>query len=205
MIAFIALQTPDTDVAAMRAKYGGPASRFAETTDGLSVHYRDQGCRDCPAILLVHGSNASLHTFEPLVENLKDRFRLVSYDQPGHGLTGPHPRDDYSAEGMLEALDAVVDATGIEVLETIREELKTSGVEIYLSDVKGPVSDRLWKSGFDSDFLSDHVFLSADLALRHLGDGNTSHSPENGVAAPTQTSAFPGPGNSATEPASTLQ
>lgn len=112
--AFIALRTPDSDAAAMRAKYGGPAPNFAETTDGMSVHYRDQGCRDCPAIILVHGSNASLHTFEPLVEKLKDRYRLISYDQPGHGLTGPHPRDDYSAQGMFEAFAAVVDATGVE-------------------------------------------------------------------------------------------
>ena len=113
-VAFIALRTPDSDAAAMRLKYGGPSPRFAEMSDGGSVHYRDQGCRDCPAIVLVHGSNASLHTFEPLVGHLKDRYRLVSYDQPGHGLTGAHPRDDYSAEGMLEALAAVVDATGVE-------------------------------------------------------------------------------------------
>ncbi len=114
-VAFIALRTPDSDAAAMRAKYGGSASKFAETSDGMSVHYRDQGCRDCPAIILVHGSNASLHTFEPLVENLKHRYRLISYDQPGHGLTGPHPRDDYSATGMFEAIAAVVDATGVAI------------------------------------------------------------------------------------------
>ena len=113
-IAFLALRTPDTDVAAMRAKYGGPGIQLAESPDGLSVHYRDQGCRACPAILLVHGSNASLHTFEPLVEHLKDHYRLVSYDQPGHGLTGPHPRDDYSARGMFEAIAAVRRVTGIE-------------------------------------------------------------------------------------------
>ncbi len=113
-VAFLALRTPDTDAVAMRAKYGGTAPKFAETTDGMSVHYRDQGCGDCPAIVLVHGSNASLHTFEPLIEHLKDRYRLISYDQPGHGLTGPHPRDDYSAQGMFEAIAAVVDATGVE-------------------------------------------------------------------------------------------
>ena len=113
-VAFFALRTPDTDAAAMRAKYGGPALKFAETSHGMSVHYRDQGCRDCPAILLVHGSNASLHTFEPLVENLEDRYRLISYDQPGHGLTGPHPSDDYSARGMFEAIAAVVDATRVD-------------------------------------------------------------------------------------------
>ena len=112
--AFIALRTPDTDAAGMQRKYGGPKPTFAETSDGMLVHYRDQGCRNCPAIILLHGSNASLHTFEPLVDILKDRYRLISYDQPGHGLTGPHPRDDYSAQGMFDAIEAVVDATGVE-------------------------------------------------------------------------------------------
>ena len=49
-----------------------------------------------------------------MVRILGDKYRLVSYDQPGHGLTGPHPLDDYSAQGMFEAIDAVVDATGVE-------------------------------------------------------------------------------------------
>jgi len=113
-VTVIVFSTPDSDAAAMRAKYGGSTAQFAEASGGMSVHYRDQGCQDCPAIILIHGSNASLQTFEPLVENLKDRYRLISYDQPGHGLTGPHPRDDYSARGMLEALAAIIDATGIE-------------------------------------------------------------------------------------------
>ncbi|MBU2677458.1 MAG: alpha/beta hydrolase [Gammaproteobacteria bacterium] len=113
-IAFFVLRTPDSDAAEMRAKYGGAASMFAETSGGMTVHYRDQGCRDCPALILVHGSNASLHTFEPLVRALKDRYRLISYDQPGHGLTGPHPRDDYTAQSMFEALNAVIAATGVD-------------------------------------------------------------------------------------------
>jgi pimeloyl-ACP methyl ester carboxylesterase len=112
--AFLVLQTPDSNPAEMQTKYGSVDSRFADTGGGMSVHYRDQGCRDCPAIVLVHGSNSSLHTFEPLVRILEDKYRLISYDQPGHGLTGPHPLDDYSAQGMFEAIDAVVDATGIE-------------------------------------------------------------------------------------------
>jgi len=112
--AFLALRTPDTDPAAMRAKYGGADAKFAAGPGSMSVHYRDQGCRACPVLVLVHGSNASLHTFALLVAILADRYRLISYDQPGHGLTGPHPRDDYSAAGMTEALDAVLDATGVE-------------------------------------------------------------------------------------------
>lgn len=113
-VAFAVLRTPDCDATAMRTKYGGPTPRFAETADGMSVHYRDQGCRDCPVVLLVHGTNASLQTFEPLVRSLGNRYRIISYDQPGHGLTGPHPGDDYSASGMIEAVEAVIDAAGVE-------------------------------------------------------------------------------------------
>jgi pimeloyl-ACP methyl ester carboxylesterase len=114
VVVFLALRTPDTDAETMHAKYGGDSPLFAKTANGLSVHYRDQGCMNCPALILVHGSNASLHTFEPLVDKLKNRFRLISYDQPGHGLTGPHPRDDYSASGMIEALAVVIRTTGVE-------------------------------------------------------------------------------------------
>lgn len=61
-----------------------------------------------------------------------------------------------------------IDATGLEVLETIREELKSAGVELFLSDVKGPVMDRIQASGFDPDFLHRNVFLSAHLAMQHI-------------------------------------
>lgn len=108
------LSTPDTDRAQMIAKYGGPNAMFAEGPAGMKVHWRDEGCRDCPPIILIHGSNASLHTWAPLVARLGAEYRVISYDQPGHGLTGPHPLDDYSAKGMFQALDAVANAAGVE-------------------------------------------------------------------------------------------
>ncbi|MEO0400720.1 MAG: alpha/beta hydrolase [Pseudomonadota bacterium] len=118
--AFFALRTPDTNAADMVAKYGGPPSAFAEGAKGLDggaglrVHYRDEGCRDCPAIVLIHGSSASLHTFTPLTATLRARYRIITYDQPGHGLTGPHPQGDYSADGMAAALVLVVETLGLD-------------------------------------------------------------------------------------------
>jgi SulP family sulfate permease len=58
-----------------------------------------------------------------------------------------------------------IDATGIEVLETIRRELESAGVQLYLSDVKGPVTDRLKLAGMDPEFLERYVFLSAHQAM----------------------------------------
>lgn len=113
-VAIMMIKTPDTDREDMIAKYGGPSPAFAEGAGGMRVHWRDEGCRDCPAIILLHGSNASLQTWKPLVERLSGEYRIITYDQPGHGLTGPHPRNDYTAAGMFEALNAVANAARLD-------------------------------------------------------------------------------------------
>jgi len=113
-IAFLALRTPDTARDEMLAKYAGQGAMFADGVGGMRVHWRDEGCRDCPAIILLHGSNSSLHTYERMIAELSGEYRIITYDQPGHGLTGPHPRDDYSAAGMFEALNAVANAARLD-------------------------------------------------------------------------------------------
>jgi pimeloyl-ACP methyl ester carboxylesterase len=108
------LWTPDTDPEAMLAKYGGEEAQFAEGPSGLRVHYRVSGPKDAPVLLFIHGTAASLHTWEPMRERFEGRYRVIAYDQPGHGLTGPHPQDDYRFEGMADGLRAVMDAEGVE-------------------------------------------------------------------------------------------
>lgn len=108
----IAGWTPDTDKTAMRAKYGGPASQFIEVS-GMKVHVRDEGPKDAPVIVLLHGSNASLHTWDPWAATLSKTYRIIRFDQAGHGLTGPHPRRDYSAAAFVAAVDGVTQKLGV--------------------------------------------------------------------------------------------
>lgn len=103
----------DTDPQAMRRKYANDASQFIAVEPGLTVHVRDEGKRDAPVLLLIHGSNSSLHTWEPWVARLGSRYRLVSLDLTGHGLTGPHPRHDYRVETTVGIVDAVMTRLGI--------------------------------------------------------------------------------------------
>ncbi|MEM8771835.1 MAG: alpha/beta hydrolase [Pseudomonadota bacterium] len=112
--AALGLRTPDTDRAAMEATYTDAASRFAESPTGLRVHYRDQGNPDGIPIVLLHGMAGSLHIYEDLIDYLGDEYRLISLTFPGHGLTGPHPEDDYSIDGMLEALDLVTETLSLD-------------------------------------------------------------------------------------------
>lgn len=103
----------DRDPAAMRAKYTSPASQFVALEPGLSVHVRDEGVPGAPVLVLIHGSNSSLHTWEPWVERLKSLYRVVSLDLPGHGLTGPHPQRDYSAAAFVSVVDRTMSKLGV--------------------------------------------------------------------------------------------
>ncbi len=114
MVAVVALWTPDITTDYLRAKYGPPPSEFLTTASGTEIHYRDQGNRDGTPLVLIHGSNASLHTWEPWIVRLSDDVRLISLDLPGHGLTAATVEDDYTYTGMVAAVKAVADHLGLD-------------------------------------------------------------------------------------------
>lgn len=111
--ALFLFRTPDTDPAAMRAKYGGPTSRYVDIGGGLTVHLRDTGPRGAPVLVLVHGSNASLHTWQPWADRLGTRYRIIRFDLPGHGLTGANPSGDYSTRAFVDVVERVRAKLGI--------------------------------------------------------------------------------------------
>ena len=105
---FIWGYAPDTDANAMEAKYGNSASRFADLEPGLRVHYRDEGNPDGRVLVLIHGSNASLHTWEPWVQILGKDYRVISMDLPGHGLTGQNPSGIYDNASYVAIVDRLL-------------------------------------------------------------------------------------------------
>ena len=96
------------------ARYESRSSQFLLMENGSRVHYRDEGNRRGQPIVLIHGSNASLHTWEPWVEILGEEFRMISLDLPGHGLTGAVPDEDYSTEAFIKTVEAIVTHLGLE-------------------------------------------------------------------------------------------
>ena len=110
--AFLLLRVPDTDPVAMRAKYGAPPSQFVTLPGGPTVHYRDEGPRDAPVIVLLHGSNSDLHTWQPWVGRLKMRYRLIRFDQRGHGLTGA-AAGGYATDAFVGDVDKLTTKLGL--------------------------------------------------------------------------------------------
>jgi pimeloyl-ACP methyl ester carboxylesterase len=78
------------------------------------MHYRDQGLRSGPTVLLIHGYSASLQAWEPLIALLRDRYRFVSIDLPGHGLTRAPADYRPSIERYVSDVAAFVGAERLE-------------------------------------------------------------------------------------------
>jgi pimeloyl-ACP methyl ester carboxylesterase len=55
------------------------------TVDHCTVRFRDAGTG--PALLLVHGIAGYLEEWEPAMEILQEKFRVITLDLPGHGLS----------------------------------------------------------------------------------------------------------------------
>lgn len=114
-VAIALSRAPDRPVQALVARWGLPPSDFIEVK-GQLVHLRDEGPRGDPEpVLLLHGTAASLHTWDGWVAALKARHRVIRIDLPGFGLTGPfsgaYAIDDYRgdtyARFVLDLLDAL--------------------------------------------------------------------------------------------------
>lgn len=90
----------------LRSRYAVAGSQFA-SIDGENVHFTISG--KGPAILLLHGSFASLRQWELWVKALSRRYTVVRYDQSPLGLSGPHPNADYTMEHRIKVIDALMD------------------------------------------------------------------------------------------------
>jgi pimeloyl-ACP methyl ester carboxylesterase len=113
--AFVVINwAPDRPLESLMARWAPPPSIFVDVA-GMKVHMRDEGVRDDPSpIVLLHGTAASLHTWEGWVETLKARRRVIRFDLPGFGLTGPAPNGNYSIENYVRFVTAMLDKLGVQ-------------------------------------------------------------------------------------------
>lgn len=81
------------------------ASRFVEA-GGLPWHVQVLGRG--PALLLIHGTGASTHSWRDLAPLLARDFTVVAPDLPGHAFTQTPAPDGMSLPGMARALAALL-------------------------------------------------------------------------------------------------
>lgn len=89
------------------------SSRFVDA-GGLRWHV--QQCGAGAALLLIHGTGSSTHSWHRLSPLLAARWKVTAFDLPGHGFTRGAPSRGMSLEGMSEAVGALLAALEIKPL-----------------------------------------------------------------------------------------
>lgn len=106
IVAWLKLRGPDIPYASLEAKYTDSASHFVDLPGGFHVHYRDEGDPGLPLLVVLHGFGDSFTSWEGWVRELKSKFRIISLDFPGHGLTRAPPGTSLSGDGLADFVDA---------------------------------------------------------------------------------------------------
>ncbi|MFN7236032.1 MAG: alpha/beta fold hydrolase [Cyclobacteriaceae bacterium] len=96
----------DIPVAELEPKYLTPESSYIELNDA-QIHVRQRGSGR--PVILLHGSFASLHTWNEWENELSLHYRTISVDLPGHGLTGPSRSGRYSSSDYAVLVSQLLD------------------------------------------------------------------------------------------------
>lgn len=104
----------DIPYAQLESRYASPASRYADLPGDLRVHYRDEGPREAPVVVLAHGFSASLHAWEPWVARLGGEYRIITLDLPGHGLTRAPSDFKASTTASVAVVDQLTRKLGVD-------------------------------------------------------------------------------------------
>ena len=101
----------DISVEDLKNEFTNEHSQFIEI-DEVNVHYRDEG--EGFPIVLIHGTAASLHTWDAWTDELKKTNRVIRMDLPAFGITGPNKNADYSIEAYTTFLHSFLEKLKLE-------------------------------------------------------------------------------------------
>jgi len=82
--------------------------------DGGTIYVCQDGPRDAPALLLIHGSGCSSRTWDPMVPLLTASHRVIRIDLLGHGRSDKPADGDYQIPAQARRVAGALDRLGVE-------------------------------------------------------------------------------------------
>ncbi|KAB2441438.1 alpha/beta fold hydrolase [Bacillus luti] len=83
--------------------------RYYINNEKINVHITEWGKNDKPVIFCLHGLGSTSLSFIEIAEELKEEYRFISIDAPGHGKTPPFERtEDYEMQNLANWLNEII-------------------------------------------------------------------------------------------------
>lgn len=142
--------TPRLTVAQLRAKYADRQSRYMPIK-GMDIHYKDEGPRKAPVLLMIHGSQSSLRTWDRITMLLKKRYRIIRFDIPGYGLSSPATDEAAKSVQPVEITEGLLDGLGVKQISAAVGVSSGGTMAMYLAAKRPELVQRLILSNTPSD------------------------------------------------------
>jgi pimeloyl-ACP methyl ester carboxylesterase len=105
--------TPELSREALLQSYSRATTSLVKVNE-QTVFVQDSGPKDAPSLVLLHGFGASLQTWDAWAFELEKDRRVLRFDVPGFGLSGPAANNDYSDAADVARLLALLDQLGLQ-------------------------------------------------------------------------------------------
>lgn len=112
------------------------------SADGTRIHVEEHGQDGRPAVVLIHGWTCSTIFWAPLIRELAADFRVVAYDQRGHGRSGTPDRAGYSTRALADDLTAVLEAVVPEGEQAVLVGHSMGGMTLMAASERAAVRSR---------------------------------------------------------------
>ena len=157
-------RTPNVSVETLKKQYTDSNSQFI-SVDGLEVHYKDEG-RGFPIVLL-HGTSASLHTWDAWTKELIKNYRVIRMDLPAFGITGPNATNQYDLETYNRFLEQFLNQLKVDNFVLAGNSLGGSIGWYYASDHQEQVKQLILldPGGFPSEKEHPLIFRLAEIPV----------------------------------------
>jgi len=136
--------------------------QFVDSTDGVRIAVYEEGNREGPPVVLVHGFPDSHVLWDGVVPLLAERFRIIRYDNRGVGLSSaPKPVSAYTMARFADDFAAVTgELSPGQPVHVLAHDWGSIGMWEYLK--RPGASDRVASftsvSGPSQDQLVDYIF-----------------------------------------------
>jgi NAD(P)-dependent dehydrogenase (short-subunit alcohol dehydrogenase family)/pimeloyl-ACP methyl ester carboxylesterase len=139
-----------------------PSQRFVDSADGVRIAVYEEGNRDGPTVVLVHGWPDSHVLWDGVVPLLAERFRVIRYDNRGVGGSAtPKPASAYTMARFADDFAAVIDACSPDrPVHALAHDWGSVGVWDYLGrpGARDRVASFTSLSGPSQHHLVDYIF-----------------------------------------------
>jgi pimeloyl-ACP methyl ester carboxylesterase len=93
--------------------HGNTPEESTLSLDGVEIHVRQEGPRDAPALLLIHGTGASSSSWDPMVPLLAGSCLIIRIDLLGCGRSAKPDSASYAIPDQARLVGAALDRLGV--------------------------------------------------------------------------------------------